>query len=118
MYEAMNAISTALLRQGINPARVRVVLLFEDNADRDKVQAQVDAGQRVIQSARPALRGPKPNRVTISGMGLDLYRDGPAPAPAPRLPYDQAVLSRPKGACYCDLDDKACYEKGHWNPLP
>lgn len=33
-----------------------------------------------------------------------------------RLPYDEAVKHRPRGACYCDLDDRACYAAGHWNP--
>lgn len=27
-------------------------------------------------------------------------------------PYDAAT--RPEGSCNCDLDDKSCYEAGHW----
>jgi hypothetical protein len=33
-----------------------------------------------------------------------------------RLSYEKAVKHRPRGACYCDLDDRACYEAGHWHP--
>lgn len=37
-----------------------------------------------------------------------------------RPTYDFAVSRRPRpeGACYCDLDDRSCYEAGHWNMLP
>lgn len=31
-----------------------------------------------------------------------------------RPPYEVAKHFRPKGVCYCDLDDEACYSKGHW----
>lgn len=31
-----------------------------------------------------------------------------------RLPYEKAVMLRPPGCCYCDLDDRHCYEAGHW----
>jgi hypothetical protein len=34
------------------------------------------------------------------------------------MPYSEAVKSRPNGACYCDMDDEACYQAGHWSPLP
>lgn len=34
-----------------------------------------------------------------------------------RLPYEEAVTRRPEGVCYCDLDDRACYEAGHWSPV-
>lgn len=30
--------------------------------------------------------------------------------------YNEAVKHRPPGACYCDLDDRACYAAGHWHP--
>lgn len=30
-------------------------------------------------------------------------------------PYNVARLSRPRGVCYCDLDDEACYNAGHWS---
>lgn len=33
-----------------------------------------------------------------------------------RPSYDEAVKHRPRGACYCDLDDRACYAAGHWEP--
>lgn len=29
--------------------------------------------------------------------------------------YAEALKRRPKGACYCDLDDEACYNQGHWS---
>jgi hypothetical protein len=35
---------------------------------------------------------------------------------ARRPPYEEAVKHRPRGACYCDLDDRACYAAGHWHP--
>ena len=31
-----------------------------------------------------------------------------------RLPYDEAVKHRPTGTCYCDYDDRECYEHRHW----
>jgi hypothetical protein len=31
-----------------------------------------------------------------------------------KIKYVDALPRRPKGACYCDLDDKACFEAGHW----
>ena len=31
-----------------------------------------------------------------------------------RLPYEKAVQLRPSGVCHCDLDDRHCYEAGHW----
>jgi hypothetical protein len=38
-------------------------------------------------------------------------------ATATRRPsYEEAVKHRPRGACYCDLDDRACYMAGHWHP--
>jgi hypothetical protein len=45
-------------------------------------------------------------------------RDGAAVAcaTATRRPsYEEAVKHRPRGACYCDLDDRACYAAGHWH---
>ena len=33
-----------------------------------------------------------------------------------RPSYEKAVKHRPRGACYCDLDDRACYAAGHWQP--
>lgn len=33
-----------------------------------------------------------------------------------RMKYEEALKLRPRGACYCDLDDRACYERGHWQP--
>jgi hypothetical protein len=39
-------------------------------------------------------------------------------AAAPRPSYDDAVKHRPRGACYCDLDDRACYAAGHWQAEP
>lgn len=35
-----------------------------------------------------------------------------------RLPYKEAVKRRPRGACYCDHDDKTCYALGHWSAVP
>jgi hypothetical protein len=32
-----------------------------------------------------------------------------------RLRYEEAVKHRPRGACYCDYDDRECYRRGHWN---
>ena len=40
-----------------------------------------------------------------------------ATATSPRPSYDEAIKHRPKGACYCDLDDRACYAAGHWEPI-
>lgn len=38
-------------------------------------------------------------------------------ATAARHPsYEEAVKHRPRGSCYCDLDDRACYAAGHWHP--
>lgn len=37
-----------------------------------------------------------------------------ATATGKRPSYDEAIKHRPKGACYCDLDDRACYAAGHW----
>lgn len=34
-----------------------------------------------------------------------------------RLPYNVAVKMRPAGACYCDLDDEACYNARHWSAM-
>lgn len=31
-----------------------------------------------------------------------------------KITYETAKPHRPEGACYCDLDDKACFEAGHW----
>jgi hypothetical protein len=31
-----------------------------------------------------------------------------------RPSYEEAVKYRPRGACHCDLDDRACYAAGHW----
>jgi hypothetical protein len=31
-----------------------------------------------------------------------------------RPSYEDALKHRPRGACYCDLDDRACYAAGHW----
>ena len=36
----------------------------------------------------------------------------------PVLPYSQARLHRPEGACYCDLPDEDCYLAGHWHCAP
>lgn len=30
---------------------------------------------------------------------------------------DKPVSARPPGACYCDLDDAACREAGHYKPI-
>jgi len=40
-----------------------------------------------------------------------------ATAASPRPPYEEAIKHRPRGACYCDLDDRACYAAGHWQPI-
>jgi hypothetical protein len=40
-----------------------------------------------------------------------------ATATSPRPSYDEAVKHRPPGSCYCDLDDRACYMAGHWEPI-
>lgn len=34
-----------------------------------------------------------------------------------RPSYDDAVKHRPRGARYCNLDDRACYAAGHWEPI-
>ncbi|HLL28516.1 MAG TPA: hypothetical protein VKT73_12810 [Xanthobacteraceae bacterium] len=33
------------------------------------------------------------------------------------ISYEEAVKKRPAGACYCDLDDRECYQRGHWKPI-
>jgi hypothetical protein len=33
-----------------------------------------------------------------------------------RMPYQHAARFKPKGGCYCDLSDQACYAAGHWRP--
>ena len=40
-----------------------------------------------------------------------------ATATSPRPSYEEAIKYRPRGACYCDLDDRACYAAGHWEPI-
>lgn len=33
------------------------------------------------------------------------------------MTYEEAIKARPPGACYCDLTDRECYDRGHWKPL-
>jgi hypothetical protein len=47
-------------------------------------------------------------KVHLTGVALDCE------ANCAKITYVQAKPRRPKGACYCDLDDKACFEAGHW----
>jgi len=50
-------------------------------------------------------------------IGIRRHGAAIACATATRRPsYEDAVKHRPPGACYCDLDDRACYAAGHWEP--
>src|ERR1035437_4500295 len=37
---------------------------------------------------------------------------------AGRPPYEEAVKRRLSGVCCCNLDDRECYRRGHWEARP